>query len=183
MAIEYVGCTEGRGVNTTRELGGGIGGTFKVVANASLNLAYKKSQQENTPVALEIVKDCMEIAKSSGSGAEQSLAVAFQQRADQYLQQWQRKQVEQTPHITLSSTSARIGEQVTVTGSKFSPNEMVDIKVHVEIVDQVKADGSGAFSEDITIPASAPSPDFPTLILATGQSSAKTAKAPFHTAP
>jgi hypothetical protein len=178
MAIEYVGCTEGRGISPTTEISGGIGGTLKVVANASLKLAYKKTKQENTPVALEIVKNCMEIAKSNASAAdpEQGIATA-------YIQQWQQELVHQTPMLTLSSSSARIGEQVTVSGSKFWPNEMVDILVHATIVAQVNADEKGAFSTVITVPSSAPPPDFPTSISATGQTSSRTAKRPFQTAP
>ena len=65
MAIQYVGCTEGRGIDVTTEISAGVGGTFKVVADASLNIAYKRAQQENTPVALEIVKACLDIAKTT----------------------------------------------------------------------------------------------------------------------
>jgi hypothetical protein len=185
MAIEYVGCTEGRGISPTTEIGGGVGGTLKVVANASLNVAYKKTKQENTPVALEIVKDCMAIAKSNAAASdpEQGTATAYQQRFDQALRQWQQDQVEQTPTLTLSSSSARIGEQVTATGSKFWANEMVDIILHATLVEQTQADEDGAFSAVITVPSSAPPPDFDTLIRATGQASSKTAKASFHTAP
>jgi len=185
MAIEYVGCTEGRGISPTTEISGGVGGTLKVVANASLNLAYKRTQQENTPVALQIVKDCMEIAKSNSSASdpEQSIATDYQRQVDQSLQQWQQQQVNQTPTLTLSSASARKGEQVTVNGAQFWPNEMVNIRVHATLVSQVKADEKGAFSAVITVPSSAPPPDFDTTIVATGQTSAKSAEAPFHTAP
>jgi hypothetical protein len=172
-------------MSTSSEIGGGISGTFRVVAKASLNAAYKKSKQEDTPVALQIVKDCMEIAKTSSSASdrEQRIATNYQHRAERILQQWQQQQVEQTPTIALSSHSARIGEQVTVTGSNFWPNEMVDIVLHATIVAQVNADNKGAFSTVITVPSSAPPPDFDTVISATGQTSSRTAKAPFHTAP
>jgi hypothetical protein len=184
MAIQYVGCTDGRGMSTTTEIGGGVGGTFKVVADASLKAAYKRTQQEDTPVALEIVKDCMEIARTSSAASdpEQSIAAAYQRQVDQSLQQWQQQQVNQTPMLTLSRNSARKGEQVTVTGSHFWPNEVVDIRVHATIVAQVKADEKGAFSAAITVPSSAPPPDFDTTIIASGETSARSAQAPFHTA-
>lgn len=171
-------------MSTSSEIGGGIAGTFRVVARVSLSAAYKKSKQENTPVALQIVKDCMEIAKmsSSASAREQRIATNFQHRAEQILQQWQQQQVEQTPTIALSSNSARIGEQLTVTGSNYRPNEMVNIVLHAALVAQAKADEQGAFSEVITVPSSAPL-DFDTVISATGQTSSRTAKAPFRTAP
>jgi hypothetical protein len=182
-AIEYLGCTEGRGFSSTKEISGGLGGTFKVVANATLNLAYKKNQQEDTPVALQIVKDCMEIAKtsSSASDTEQSVAASYEQKAAAYIQQWQQQQVKQTPKLSLSSSSARVGEKVTVEGSNFWPNETVEIYVHATLVDQVEADDRGAFSDVITVPSSVP-PDFDTQLSAAGQTSAKSARAPFHIA-
>ncbi len=185
MAIQYVGCTEGRGISPTTEISGGVGGTLKVVADASLKLAYKKTQQENTPVALQIVKDCMEIAKdtSPAGDPEQSAATDYQHQFDQALQQWQQDQINQTPTLTLSTSSARKGEKVRVTGSRFWQNEMVDIRVHSTIVAQLKADKDGGFSTVITVPSSAPPPDFDTVISATGQSSSRSAQAPFHTAP
>jgi hypothetical protein len=53
--------------------------------------AYKKSQQEDTPVALQIVKDCLKIAESaSNPGRERSAAKQYEKKANQYI-----KQVEQ----------------------------------------------------------------------------------------
>lgn len=74
-----------------------------------------------------------------------------------------------------------MGEQVTVEGSNFWPNEMVDIHVHATLVDQVESNQAGAFSAVITMPSSV-LPDVDTQISASGQSSAKTARAPFHIA-
>lgn len=178
MAIQYVGCVEERGINTTTEISAGAGGTLKVVADATLNLAYKKSQQENTPVALQIVKDCMDIAKTNSPPDDQEQSVAAS-----YQREWQDLVISQTPRLTISPTSAREGEQVTVTGSRFWANEMVDIRLDVAIVAQVQADGSGGFSAVITVPSSAAPPGFPSAVIATGQSSAKSAQAPFQTAP
>jgi hypothetical protein len=184
MAIEYVACTEGRGISTTTEIGGGVAGTLKVVANASLNLAFKKTEQEDTPVALQIVKDCMEIAKRSASAAnpEQRVATNYLQRFDRFLQEWQRNQINQTPSITLSSSTARIGEQVTVTGSKFWPGEVVDIYVEgIQVPPPATADDQGSFTVVVTVPSSA-LPDIDTVIVASGRTSAKSARFPFHVA-
>jgi hypothetical protein len=169
---------EGRGINTTTEISAGAGGTLKVVADATLNLAYKKSQEENTPVALQIVKDCMDIAKTNSPPDDQEQSVAAS-----YQQDWQDLVISQTPSLTISPTSAREGEQVTVTGTRFWANEMVDIRLHVAVVAQVQADASGGFSTVITVPSSAPPPGFPASVTATGQSSAKSAQAPFETEP
>jgi hypothetical protein len=178
MAIQYIGCTEGRGISTTNEISAGVGGTLKVVADATLNVAIKKSQTENTPVALQIVKDCMEIAKTNSppDDPEQALAASYEKA-------WQDIQVSQTPSISTSRPSAKTGETITVTGSQFWANETVEIRVHASLVKQVKADGSGAFSVEITIPNDAPPAGFSTTITATGKSSAKSADAPFEVAP
>jgi hypothetical protein len=185
MAIQYVGCTEGKGISPTTEINAGVGGTLKVVADASLNLAYKRTEQENTPVALQIVRDCMEIAKTNSppDDQEQQAATAYERQFEEAERQWQQEQVNQTPTLTLSASTARKGEQVTVTGTRFWPNEMVDILVHATLVAQVQADKNGAFSTVITVPSSAPPPGFGTTITATGHSSAKSAQAPFDTAP
>lgn len=174
MAIQYVGCTEGRGIDVTTEISAGVGGTFKVVADASLDIAYKRAQQENTPVALEIVKACLDIAKTTSppDDPEQGALRAFQD-----------EQILVTAKLTISPATAREGAQVTVTGSHFWPTEMVDIYLHASLLVQVQADASGGFMTVITVPSSAPPPDFPTSISATGQSSVKSAQAPFQTAP
>jgi hypothetical protein len=178
MAIQYVGCTEGRGISPTTEISGGVGGTLKVVADASLTLAVKRTDQENTPVALKIVTDCMEIAKNTTPPDDQEQGVAAS-----FLQTWQQQLIEQTPKITLSRDSAKKGAELKVNGSQFLPNEMIDIRVHATLVKQVQADKEGRFSVVITIPSSAPPPDFDTTITASGQSSARSAQAPFHTRP
>jgi hypothetical protein len=177
--VEYLRCTEDRGFDLTKQIGGGLGGTFKVVANATLNVAYTKSRNENTPVALQIVKDCMQIAKTSSSATatDQTVAASFEQQADIYIRQL----VKQTAKISLSTNSASIGDEVTVEGSNFWANETVDIHVHATLVDQVEADEAGAFSDVITVPSSMLT-DFDAVITASGETSAKSARAPLHIA-
>jgi hypothetical protein len=154
-------------------------GSLKVVANASCELAYKKTQHEDTPVALQIVKHCMEIAKMTASAAnpEQRVATNYVHRFDRILQEW----VSQTPNIALSTNTARIGEQVTVTGSNFLPNEMIDIRVQGILVPATQADDQGSFTAVVTVPSSA-QPDVDTAISATSRTSAKSARATFRVA-
>lgn len=179
-SVTYLTCTENRGFDTSTEIGGGLGGSFKVIANASINAAYKKAQKEDSPVALQIVKDCMTLAKQSGSGAEQSEAQSYARRADEQLRQWEQQQVQQTPHITTSRSTAAPGDTVVVTGRSFVPNETVDIRVHVALVKQVQVDGSGSFSTKIVIPPDVPPPSMQTTITVTGESSSRSASAPFR---
>jgi hypothetical protein len=85
------------------------------------------------------------------------------------------------PEITLSRASAPRGAKLTVFGSGFRSGELVEIRVHVTTVGTVTADSEGKFRQDVTVPESAPPPNFPTSVSATGHSSIKTATAPFST--
>lgn len=182
-ATTYLECTKGRGFDISSQIGGAVGGTFRAVAGISLNLAAKKTQREDTPVALQIVHDCLTIAQqTSQTAADRGTAQDYMQQANQAIQNWQQSQVAQTPHITLDKSSAAIGETVTVSGKSFWPNETIDIWVHATLVKQVQADNNGAFTTEITVPSSVPPPDFETTISATGETSAKSADAPFHSA-
>jgi hypothetical protein len=176
MAIVYVECTEGRGVSTTAEISGDVQGTLPVVTDASRKFSYEGTTVEDTPVAMQIVKDCMEIARAGASPADPERKVAAG-----YLQDWQTK-VEQTPTLSLSRRSGRPGDQVTVKGTNFGPTEMIDIYFHAAIIDQVRADTSGRFSITITVPSHGPL-DFSTTIRAVGQTSLRSAQAPFHSLP
>jgi hypothetical protein len=164
------------------QIAGGAAGTFKVVADASLKAAYKRTKQEDTPVALQIVHDCLEIAKqASVSGSDRGVAQSYEKEVNQSLKKWQQQQVDETPHIKLSRDHAGIGGTVTVRGTGFWPKETVDIHVAATLVKQVEVDTNGSFKSTIVIPSSAPPPDFGTSIPVSGESSAKSAQSPFHT--
>lgn len=180
-AIVYTECTAGRGFDTSSDISGSLGGTFKVVADASLSAAYKQTQTQNKDVSLQIVKDCLTIAgQSAGTPEELGVSQEYAKRADQFLKDWQKTQVQQTPHITLSSDTARVGDTVQVDGTNFYPGETVEIRLHATLLDEVPADGQGAFHAVVTVPADAPPPGFSTVISATGATSAKSADRPFH---
>lgn len=179
VAITYIECTKGRGYDLTTELGGKLGGTFKVIADASVEAAYKSSQKENTAVSLQVVSDCLRIAEASAATAEdKSTAEQSRARAEQI-----RQQVAETAHIEVSPSQAQIGTSVFVSGRSFYPEETVAIYVHATLVTQVQADGDGAFSATIVVPKNAPPFGFPTFIAAHGETSAKTAQAPFEALP
>ena len=46
VAITYIECTKGRGFDLTTELSGKLGGTFKVIADASVEAAYKTAEKK-----------------------------------------------------------------------------------------------------------------------------------------
>ncbi len=178
VAITYIECTKGRGFDLTTELSGKLGGTFKVIADASVEAAYKENKEENTVVGLQIVSDCLRIAESSADTAvDRSAAEESRQRADMI-----RQQVQQTAHIEIAPNQARAGASVVVSGTSFYPDETVAIYVHATLVTQIKVDGQGAFSVTITVPRNA-LPGFQTAVTVTGETSAKTAQAPFEALP
>ena len=178
VAITYIECTKGRGFDLTTELSGKLGGTFKVIADASVEAAYKQTQEENTVVGLQIVSDCLKIAESSAdTAANKSAAEESRQRADLI-----RQQVQQTPHIEIAPNKAGAGASVLVSGTSFYPDETVAIYVHATLVTQIKVDGQGAFSATITVPKNA-FPGLETAITVTGETSAKSAQAPFEALP
>ena len=178
VAITYIECTKGHGFDLTTEMSGKLGGTFKVIADASVEAAYKQTQEENTVVALQIVSDCLRIAESSADTAvDRSAAEESRQRADLI-----RQQVQQTPHIEIAPNKAGAGASVLVSGTSFYPDETVAIYVHATLVTQIKVDGQGAFSATITVPKNA-FPGFQTAVTVTGETSAKSAQAPFEALP
>lgn len=178
VAITYIECTKGHGFDLTTELSGKLGGTFKVIADASVEAAYKENKEENTVVALQIVSDCLRIAESSADTAvDRSAAEESRQRADLIKQQ-----VQQTPHIEIAPSQAPAGASILVSGTSFYPDETVAIYVHATLVTQIKVDGQGAFSATITVPKNA-FPGFQTAVTVTGETSAKTAQAPFEALP
>ncbi len=80
--------------------------------------------------------------------------------------------------IRLSGPTAPRGSSLTVHGSGFHPDELVQITIQDTILATVTADAQGAFTQDITIPNSAPPPGVQTSIVATGEM-LDTATAPF----
>jgi hypothetical protein len=182
-AIVYMECTKGHGFDTTEEIAAGGGGTFKVVADATLKLAYKKAKKENKDVSLQIVHDCFKIAgQTSDSPQDRNVAQTYERQANRDIKQWKTEQVANTPHIKLSSKSAKVGEAVQISGTNFYSKETVDIHLHATLVEQVEADGQGTFRVTIEVPNDAPPPGFSTTISATGETSAKSATATFEVA-
>lgn len=179
-SISYIECTKDRGFDLSSEVSGGLSGTFRTIVGASVNAAVIKSKREDTPVALQIVKACLTLAEQpTQTTADRQAVQQYTDQVNQTIDQWQQGLVRQTPHITLSKSAAAAGETVTVTGESFWPNETIDIRVHATLVTQVPADGHGDFTVTITVPASGLLVNFPTVIGASGESSAQSADSPF----
>lgn len=82
------------------------------------------------------------------------------------------------PTLNLSPASGPPGTEVTVTGMGFAVAESVEIELHLERLTVVQADGEGAISATVVIPA-----DWPFAgqfdIRATGETSRRTVRVPF----
>lgn len=156
-----------------------MSGDFRDVVGVSLNFANDTARREDSPVALQIAQGCLAISKQEAkSAADQSAAQDLEQQAGRYFQQWQRAQVQQTPHITTSKASGGPGETVTVSGTSFWSGETVDVYVFSDLVGQVPADQSGSFTTKVTVPTDLLSGSID--ISATGESSSKSARVPFQ---
>ena len=171
MAIQYVGCTDGHGINTTQEIGGGVGGSLRVAYAASVQASYKTSKSEDPKVAQQVISDCMKIAKenSPADDPEQDVAAG-------YIKQ----RISETPTLRLSRHTASVGSRVKVTGARFWPGEAVDIRLHTTTVAQITADDAGSFNETVTVPEGAVLSGFHTSIVASGNSSSRSADSPFQ---
>jgi hypothetical protein len=84
--------------------------------------------------------------------------------------------------IFLSSTGGPVGARVSVSGTGFAPNEEVIIRFHTDQVVRTTANSEGAFTSVEFIVPTWPYGNFPGTqfqVTATGQSSIKTATAPY----
>jgi hypothetical protein len=60
-----------------------------------------------------------------------------------------------TPTGSVSDNTPTPGETITVTGGNFCPNSQVTVLFDGEVIGHGQADGSGQFSDQVTIPANA----------------------------
>jgi hypothetical protein len=60
-----------------------------------------------------------------------------------------------TPTGSVSDNTPTPGETITVTGGNFCPNSQITVLFDGEVIGHGRADGSGQFSDQVTIPANA----------------------------
>ena len=86
--------------------------------------------------------------------------------------------------IALSVGQGSSGTAVHVTGTGFQPQERITLRFHVDTIGNARADDDGAFAADATVPGT-----YDALgrqqyqIIATGDSSLRSAQAPFQLVP
>jgi hypothetical protein len=65
VTAQYLACVKGLGFSSSNEVDAGV--SLPEVAHATVQLAYKKSLREDTPVALQKVHDCLGLAEQAAT--------------------------------------------------------------------------------------------------------------------
>jgi hypothetical protein len=81
--IAYVGCLHAKPYNLFQEID--VGATLPQAANTSVTAAYKRSRQEDSAAALQIVKDCLKLAEEGASQQEVAAVQQSEQKADRLI--------------------------------------------------------------------------------------------------
>jgi hypothetical protein len=144
-AVVYAGCVEGRGESWTKEIG--VGATLPRAAMLTLNTAYKRSRQENTTVALQIVKDCLKLAEAATtSGAERAVARQYRMQVTRIIDAKPKNSpaIAIDPSDTLNCGSVKVGAaitcpEVTITSIGWAPLKITRVRK------------SGASRKDFTV--------------------------------
>ena len=92
-----------------------VGATLPDVANSTFNVAYKRSKEEDSTVALQIVHDCLTLAEGTAtSDTDRGAAQQYARQAAVYIDVVKRKlpAIELDPLRTLDCHSADIATQV-----------------------------------------------------------------------
>ena len=80
VTAQYLACIEGRGFSLSDEFSAGV--TVLAVANSTFRGAYKRSKDEDRTVTLQIVHDCLVLARENATSAgDRSAAGDYAQRA------------------------------------------------------------------------------------------------------
>lgn len=138
VTAKYLACIEGRGFSVTNQIGGGV--TLPAVADSTFNVAYSHSKEENTPVALQIVHDCLALAeKNATSGDDRGVAHDYVRQTTRYIGVVKNRlaAIELEPSGALDCGSADIGgtavpcpENITIksTGVKALKTANMEVK-------------------------------------------------------
>jgi hypothetical protein len=93
-----------------------VGATLPTVADSTFTVAYKRSKEEDSTVALQIVHDCLTLAEENAtSGTDRGTARQYAQQTTRYIDVVRRRlpAIELDPSGTLNCDSADVGAQVT----------------------------------------------------------------------
>ena len=113
VTARYLACIDGKGFSVSNEMS--VGATLPDVANSTFNVAYKRSKEEDSTVALQIVHDCLTLAEGTAtSDTDRGAARQYARQATQYIDVVKEKlpAIELDPPRTLDCGPAGIGTQV-----------------------------------------------------------------------
>ena len=114
VTAQYLGCIDGRGFSVSDEFGAGV--TVPAVANSTFRGAYKRSKDEDSTVALQIVHDCLLLARESATSAgDRQAAGDYARRATRSIEVVSRAlpAIELDPSRTLDCGSVEVGVPAT----------------------------------------------------------------------
>jgi hypothetical protein len=184
-AIAYVGCVDRHGADPATDAGGAVGGDLGAVAAASLPTAHRRTEQNGTPMPLQDVIDCLEVALDDPSlpQPERTRAADVQRRADKLKRRWAEDDPAGAPTLFVSRRTAPKGTPVAVSGARFGANETVNLAMGTVHLARVVADRNGAFSAVVITPPDAPASSYGSAIVAVGGISGRAAQAPLRAVP
>jgi Abnormal spindle-like microcephaly-assoc'd, ASPM-SPD-2-Hydin len=149
VTVKYLACIDGKGFSVSNEVS--VGTTLPDVANSTFTVAYKRSKEEDSTVALQIVHDCLKLAEETAtSGTDRDTARQYASKATQYIDVVKQKlpAIELDPPGTLDCGPADVGTQVscqvTIKSTGLAPLQVTSTEV------------TGADSGDFTAVAECP---------------------------
>ena len=147
VTTNFVGCTEDRGKNLTTEERQKFGATVDLglrSVGGVVELSKKIVETENSDVATEIVKNCLELSKSVATPAEKT---AIQQQVD-VLQGMLDASSKGT--IMLDPTRGPYSQAIAVSGDHWPANAEVEITAGTSRV-RATTNAEGTFHTTITL--------------------------------
>jgi HYDIN/CFA65/VesB-like, Ig-like domain len=149
LTAKYLACIDGKGFSVSNEVS--VGTTLPDVANSTFTVAYKRSKEEDSTVALQIVHDCLKLAEETAtSGTDRGTARQYVSKATQAIAVVKQKlpAIELDPRETLVCPMADVGTQVscevTINSTGLAPLQVSSTEV------------TGADSSDFTAVADCP---------------------------
>jgi len=136
----YLKCIDGKGFSVSNELS--LGATLPEAAGTTVKAAYKRSKDEDTTVALQIVHDCLMLAEQTAtSSADRATAQQYAQQAAglSHVIQQRLPAIELAPPGTLDFGSTQAPRNVTITSTGVVPLHITYVEV------------TGANSGDFTV--------------------------------
>jgi hypothetical protein len=113
VTAEYLACIQGRGFSLSTEVSAGV--PLLKVADSTIQIAYKKSKEEDSTVALQVVRDCLTLTEqAAASRTDRGAARQYVQQVTRDIDVVQQRlpAIRVDPQGTLNCGTANIDAQV-----------------------------------------------------------------------